>query len=283
MEVDSWLTGKRGISLPFTDEIELLYTTLNSRDYLYENAFKEAKRRNWKYLELRSGTGYSESVTPSLRYYTHKLGLNQEIQTLLNQCDSPTRRAIRKSERSKLKVHRSQSLESTAAYYDLHCLTRKRQGVPPQPWRFFKNIHKNVISRGKGSIFLASKESRPIAGALFLHHDKCAMYKFGASNFEYQSMRPNNLVIWKAIQWLVQNRYDRIDFGRTSLGNAGLRRFKQGWGTREEVLSYYRHDISSGNVEQLHDQSSGWYNPIFRTIPKFLSLAIGNLMYKHIA
>src|ERR1700749_563610 len=50
MEVDSWLTGRRGVSLPFTDDCEPIY----SDDQAFKSAFGEAKElgraRQWKYI-----------------------------------------------------------------------------------------------------------------------------------------------------------------------------------------------------------------------------------------
>src|SRR5438093_10744462 len=50
MEVDNWPKGRRGISLPFTDECSLLG---NGAEQIMEAAMKEGRVRNWKYLELR--------------------------------------------------------------------------------------------------------------------------------------------------------------------------------------------------------------------------------------
>ncbi len=50
------------------------------------------------------------------------------------------------------------SEEAMDDYYRLHCMTRKRQGVPPQPVSFFKNIFDFIVKQGKGNIFFAAYE-----------------------------------------------------------------------------------------------------------------------------
>ena len=44
MEVDSWLTGKRGVSLPFTDECARLCREAASGDRLWRRALDQAQR-----------------------------------------------------------------------------------------------------------------------------------------------------------------------------------------------------------------------------------------------
>ena len=71
-----------------------------------------------------------------------------------------------------------------------------------------------------------------------------AVFKFGASDERFQTFRPTNLVFWDAIQFLAQKGFETLHFGRTSLGNDGLRRFKSSWGTTEETINYFRFDSS---------------------------------------
>src|SRR5205823_295553 len=117
--------------------------------------------------------------------------------------------------------------------------TRKRHGLPPQPVSFFLNIYEEVIKAGLGFLVMAKSGSRPVAAAVFFHHGKSAVYKFGASDESFQELRGNNLVMWEAIQSLARRGFKTLHFGRTSPANAGLRRFKLAWGTTEETISYY--------------------------------------------
>src|SRR5207249_1130974 len=53
MEVNSWLTGRRGVSLPFTDACEPLDHDASFRDSIIPEAIEHGRRRGWKYLEYR--------------------------------------------------------------------------------------------------------------------------------------------------------------------------------------------------------------------------------------
>jgi len=70
-----------------------------------------------------------------------------------------------------------------------------------------------------------------------------------------------------------------LDFGRTSLDNDGLRRFKLGWGTRERRIDYFRYDPRKDRFVTARDASSGWHNHIFKTLPIPLSRLIGAALY----
>lgn len=86
-------------------------------------------------------------------------------------------------------------------------------------------------------------EGKPIAGNVFFHFGKKALYKYGASDKNYQRLRANNLIMWEAIQWYCKNGYTHFCFGRTEPENDGLRQFKNGWGTREYDIRYYKYDL----------------------------------------
>ena len=58
MEVNSFLTGKRGVSLPFTDYCDPLIdegVEFPDRDGIFNKIVEFGKKRGWKYIELRGG------------------------------------------------------------------------------------------------------------------------------------------------------------------------------------------------------------------------------------
>src|SRR3990172_10530414 len=53
MEITSVLTGKRGVSLPFTDYCEPIGSGALQFPDMFNAAIAVGKKQNWKYLELR--------------------------------------------------------------------------------------------------------------------------------------------------------------------------------------------------------------------------------------
>ena len=283
MEVNSWLTGRRGVSLPFTDECAPLCADADSFRRLFQEVLEHARARSWNYLECRGGKPWFANAPASTSFYGHQLDLNAGETALWARVGGAVRRAVRKAEQSGLTVEFSQDLDAVRAFFGLLCRTRKRHGLPVQPFRFFESIHRHVLSLDQGWVVLARHGQVPVAGAVFFHFGKTVIYKFGASNEAFQHLRPNNLVMWEAIRWHARRGFGVLDFGRTSLENEGLRRFKLGWGTRERRIDYFRYDPRKAGFVTARDASSGWHNRIFKTLPIPLSRLIGAALYRHVA
>src|SRR5207253_9292547 len=115
--------------------------------------------------------------------------------------------------------------------------------ISPQPFEFFANFHRNVIAHNLGFVVMARLEGRPIAASVFVHFGSKAIYKYGASDENFQNFRGANVVMWYAIQWYARAGFDRLDFGRTEKANDGLRRFKLGWGAHEHLIHYFKYDL----------------------------------------
>lgn len=283
MEIRSSLTGNRAASLPFTDECEPLCENDASFSALFQAAVERGLARNWKYLEFRGGAQFFKTAHPALSFFGHRLKLDPDTTRLFAQFDSSVRRAIRKAEASDLTIEFTRSLDAVREFYHLLSRTRQRHGVPPQPFRFFAKIHQHVLAPEHGWVVLAKRGKIPVAGAIFFHFGKTALYKFGASNDVHQHLRGNNLVMWQAIQWYASRGFQLLDFGRTSLRNEGLRRFKLGWSSTEMQINYFKYDLCTRDFTLARDESSGWYNRVFNILPRSLSQLVGTLLYKHIA
>jgi CelD/BcsL family acetyltransferase involved in cellulose biosynthesis len=281
MEVDSWLTGRRGVGLPFTDDCEPLYSDPGLGKKLVQSVFEFGRARRWKYAEFRGGRELFEGVQPSLSFYGHELDLTGDEDRLFARLESSVRRAIRKSEKSGLTVEVTQTLAAMQAYYSLHCQTRKKHGMPPQSFGFFQNVHEHIVSRNKGIIVLACYQGNPAAGAIHFYGGRQAVYKFGASDESFQHLRGSNLVMWEAIKWLARNGSKSLHFGRTSIANEGLRKFKLGWGTKEHRMDYFKYDLQKDRYVTDTDESSGWHNQVFKALPAPISRVIGAALYKH--
>jgi len=234
MEVNSRLTGRRGVSLPFTDECALLSDGSAPTHGVFQEAINFGRSRKWKYLECRGTRKLAaEASSPSLSFFGHILPLSDREDRIFPRLHESVRRGIRKAENSEVRVEISESFDSLLIYYALHCKSRNRHGLPPQSVAFFQRIFQHVLSKGMGFIVVAKYRDNPVAAAMFFHFSDKAIYKFGASDWAFQHLRGNNLVMWEAIKWCRRSGHASLSFGRTSIANQGLRRFKLGFGTEE--------------------------------------------------
>jgi hypothetical protein len=281
MEVPSVLTGKRAVALPFTDSCDPLCADRMEFKELFRNAVEFGKLRGWKYIEFRGGEKLFDGAQPSTAFYSHQANLPFDENAFFSQLKSCVRRAIRKAEKSGVRAEISRELDAVSSFYSLHCKTRRKHGMPPQPFAFFKNIHKHVLGKNLGVVVLAHWKKTPVAGAIFFQNANSAIYKFGAADEEFQHLRGNNLVFWEAIRRFCRHGVKKLDFGRTSINNEGLRRFKLGWNTEEKKIGYFRFSLQQEGFVQAGDQSSGWHNHIFRILPMPASRMIGKALYRH--
>jgi hypothetical protein len=281
MEVGGAITKRRGVSLPFSDYCEPIVSDRATFEKMVEKAIAYASKRGWRNVEFRGGQGFFDTKEHFARYWGHRLNLEADFEHVLSTFRDSTRRNIRGAERAGVEAEILNSLAAVKEYYKLHCGTRKYQGLPPQPWTFFKNIHKHLISAGHGFVVLATYQGDVVAGAVFLHFGGNAIYKYGASKREYQSLRANNLVMWKAIRWYCENGYRSLSFGRTDMDNEGLRQFKKGWGAKEYLIKYYCYDVRKGEFLREGDRRATPFTGLFRRMPMSLLRTIGWLAYKH--
>jgi len=283
MEVKSILTGRRGVSLPFTDYCEPIISEGVSFEEVFNFVTTEGKKRDWNYIELRYCRNPSPLSFPSSTYLSHTLPLRKGDDSVFKGLRDSTKRNIKKAMGEGVEVKISDQPKSMEQFYRLNSVTRKRHGLPPQPFSFFKNVLELVIRKGHGIVVLALYQGKAIAASVFFHLGKKAIYKYGASDLTYQNLRANNLVMWEAIKWYSRNGYKSLCFGRTEPENQGLIQFKSGWGTTGHSINYYKYDFKKEAFVPGRSRTSGFHNRIFKNMPVPILNRVGALLYRHFA
>jgi hypothetical protein len=283
MELNGLLTGRRAIGLPFTDHAAPLIAEATHAPLLFEAVRTCGRARGWRTWECRGGHAWRPGTPASLSFYHHTLDLTVGEKELYSRFHPSFRRALRKALSHPLEVWTEDSAVAMDAYYALHCQTRRRHGLPPQPKAFFDSIQRHVIAGGHGRVFLVRHNGQPIAGAVFFHWNNLAIFKFGASDNNFQLFRPSNLLMWYCVAYYAGRDYARLDLGRTSLSNQGLRRFKLGLGSAETQLDYFKYNLQKDAFVTDRDRAHGWHNAVFRLLPIAVLRALGALLYRHMA
>lgn len=282
-EIRSVLTGRRGVSLPFSDYCDPLSRDDGSPFDALPWVFDYGKKRGWSYVELRVGDDLPDGFSPSETYFRHELELDRDPNKLLKSFRNSTVRNIQKATKSGVVARIDASHDGVKEFYRLNCLTRREHGLPPQPYRFFSLLHDRLISKGRGFVVLAEEHGTAIAANVYLHFGDRAFYKYGASDKRFQDLRAANLVMWEAIKRYATTGFRSLCFGKTELFQDGLRQFKTGWGTRESKIHYLRYDLGSGKYVESSSRVRGFHNHFFRAMPVIVSRAIGAFLYRHTA
>ena len=282
MEINSWLTGKRGVSLPFSDQVEPIAENQENFDSLLKKIISYGQKFGWKSIEIRGGSQFLGNQIPADTFKTHVLNIGDSHRSILKSFRDSTRRNIKKAEKKGLVAKTSRKREDLTSFYHLNCLTRKEHGLPPQPSFFFMQLFQHVIAKDNGQVVLVNNDSgNCIASSVFASFNKKSIFKYGASDKRFHHLRPNNLVLWESIKLYTQNGSRSYDFGRTDLDHKGLLQFKRGWGTEEGVIHYYNFDLKSQEFVTKYPKIKSSY-AIFKKMPIPLLKLIGRVLYRHI-
>jgi CelD/BcsL family acetyltransferase involved in cellulose biosynthesis len=286
--VESWLTGKRLVSLPFSDHCEPLIDTPEDLEAITVALEQESWREQWRYIEMRP-LQQLEMVTSlqraSIPYTFHLLDLAPDLDTLFRNCHkNSTQRKILRAEREGLQYREESSKEMLKHFYRLLTITRQRHQRPPQPRIWFANLMECFGDALK--IRVAFKAARPVAAVLTIRYKDTMVYKYGGSDPRFNNLGSMHLLLWRTIQEAKASGLRSLDFGRTDAGQQGLITFKQRWGTTQSSLVYSRYGLSDNVTHMFEPSTGGWKSRVAKYLlahmqPGVLSLA-GRALYRHV-
>jgi CelD/BcsL family acetyltransferase involved in cellulose biosynthesis len=240
------MLGPRIVALPFSDYCDPLVDSQESWAALVDQLLPEHLPITVRCLH--SVLPLADERFPLVKQAKwHRLDLKPELDTLWSQMHDSTHRAIRKSQREGVVVRVAQSEEELRAFFEMHLKVRKyKYGLLAQPYAFFQNIWRHFVEAQHGFLLLALFENKIVAGDFFLVWKDTLYYKFNASLFDDLSHRPNDLLIWAAVQRGKDLGLSFLDFGLSDIGQEGLIRYKRKFGTEEKTISFLRHEPNGG-------------------------------------
>lgn len=293
-EIESWLTGNRLVSLPFSDHCEPLVESQADGDAIVAALAAQTRPQPWRYIEMRplhsrfhlfSSLQTSSLQTRAVAYTLHLLDLRPDLDSIFRKCHkNSTQRKILRAQRESLEYREGSGPELLDAFYRLHAITRRRHRRPPQPRAWFLNL---IAGFGDAlKIRVAFHQHRPVAAVITIRHKQTMVYKYGGSDPRFNHLGSMHLLLWRAIREAKCAGLRCFDFGRTESGQHGLITFKKRWGTTQTELTYTRYSTSQ-NVSHLFEGSAAnWTTKaadylLERMEPNLLSL-IGRALYRHV-
>lgn len=281
--VDSWLTGRCAVSLPFSDHCEPLVEKPEELECLLSELQRDLHAGNARHIEIRPitplGRG-SKDLENTAGFCLHRLDLRPDLSEIFRGFHRDcVQRKIRRAEREGLNYEEGTSESQLSRFYHLLVLSRRRQQLPPQPLSWFRNL---IACMGDNlKILVASKDGRAVASILTLRHKDTLVYKYGCSDKQSSNLGGMHLLFWKAIQEAKTGGLLQFDLGRSDWDNHGLIAFKDRWGASRSDLEYRMSGKASARPA-----APGWRIQVARRIfghmpPALLPLA-GSLVYRHL-
>lgn len=285
--VESWLTGRRLVSLPFSDHCDPLFDPAESGQPDLVAALRmRMEQEGWQYVEMRPTHPIDSlgEAQAGLSYSHHQLDLTPDMETLFGNCHkNSTQRKVRRAEREGLIYEEGRTAILMDRFYDLMVVTRRRHGTPPQPKMWFQRL---ISSFGEHlKIRVALKGTTPVAAILTLRHKKALVYKYGCSDERFHNLGGMHLLMWKSICEAKQDGLRIFDFGRSDSNNPGLITFKDRWGAERSPLTYVRllgqpdpkRGVAFDDARLI--RMANW---ACKRLPAPLFRALGEIGYKHI-
>src|SRR5256886_17149474 len=199
--VSSRITGRRMVSLPFSDHCEPLVGRREDLEGLLQTVERDRAREGWIYVEIRPRTASAaprEGVEPVQRFAFPTIDLNPGLEEIAGRFHADCiRRKIRRAEREGVTYGEGQTEAPLAKFYALLLRTCRRRQLPPQPRDWFRNLVDSLRDRMK--IRLASKDGRPIASTWTLSFRVELVYKNECSNERFHNHVGVHFVLWNVI------------------------------------------------------------------------------------
>ena len=280
-EVRSWLTGRRLVSVPFSDHCQPLVDGPEQLDAILGSAQADARARGCRYVQIRPLV--APLGAPSFRseepLYHYRLDLGPDLDTLFKGVKYDVRKDVRRAERSDLRYEVGHDPATVSAYYRLHVMTRSTQAVPPQPISWFRNLADCLGDML--DIHLLLKDGTPIAGLVTIQHRAQLVWKYSASDPIKDRAGMGKLLMWKSICRAKERGATTLDMGRVEPDNAGLAQFKERWGARRSDFTYLRSPAPRQRGPRPRWMSNATRSVVPR-LPAAMLAAAGRLAYRHV-
>jgi len=232
------LRGPRRVAFPFSDYYDPLVTTPDDWQILSEHLVQEGSL-----LKLRCLHNPLPLDDPRFtlvnRARWHGLDLTPDEESLWARLDKKDRWALRKAEGMGVTVEATLDPAMLRQFFELHLRMRKyKYQMVAQPYAFFENIWRHLLAAGMGTLFVARQQETILGITLFLQWQNKFYYKFNASAPDTLALLPNDLMIWKGIQYAKAHGCHRLDFGLSDWDQSGLIRFKRKFADSEKTIAF---------------------------------------------
>lgn len=162
---------------------------------------------------------------------TFTLQTDTNVEFLWKNLARDKKRAVKKSTDYGLEVSESDDSQELRNYFEIYNVTMLRHSRHGLTLDFFHLLNRLLIKEGKAKLFLATDRGEIIAGIILLLHRERAYWWSGASLESSWRAHPNDLLLWRAIEWASKSGIRSIDLGPTpSDPESGLNIFKRHFG-----------------------------------------------------
>jgi hypothetical protein len=271
--------SRRMQSLPFSDYCGPLAASAGAREELMNALARySGAGRAW---EMRGSDGAPRWKTVNC-FSTWILGLARSPGAIEKNINEAYRRQARRARAEGIRIEKGSDREIVRRFYAMHLETRRRLGMPSQPWRFFELARDAFTPQDAFQIWIASHHGRDLAGLVLLRDGGNLYYKWAARLLGGPS-GANHQLVWSVVEEFAGGA-ETLDLGRTDNRNEGLVRFKRHLGAAPRALPYAYYPAAPRNVSaEMLAGTRGVMSKLWRWLPLAVTRKLGGTIYPYLA
>ena len=279
--------GARVVSLPFSDYCDPLVESCEDWETLFD-ALRSGGERVIVRCVHSTVTAADARLAVLKTARWHGLSLLPDLSALWRGLEPPKRRAIRRARRQGVELAALEGDAFLDAFYRLHLGVRKHKyRLLPQPRRFFDAIRRRFEEANAWYPLAARCGGRIVAAVILLRWGGTLYYKFSASDPAALDLRPNDFLMWRAIEFAAELGCAQLDLGLSDDDQSGLVRFKRQFGAEEKEIRFLCHDPGGAGADAAVEfrAALGRITQFLtdRAVPDEVTSAAGDRLYRYFA
>lgn len=200
---------------------------------------------------------------------------------------SSRRRKVRKALREGVVTRETTAAEDFEIFAELQSVTRRRQGAPDYPRRFFPAMAEHLGRGDAARLRLGFLDGRPVAGVILLR-DPCrdrVIYGYGASVADQDVLATgvNPRLLWESMEEAFAEGFATFSFGSTAVHHDKLLAYKTRFGAVSVPLPRVR--LPAGALPSVRE--GGVLNriaqPVLRNLPMAVFRSCSSIILSEVA
>lgn len=269
------LLGTRLVSLPFSDSCEPLARDAGARAELMRRLVESRIARS---IELRGASG--PAPWRNVDCFLHwRVDLERPFAEIQKTFGRHLKNKAKRARREGVTIDRGSGRDYMERFYLLQLVTRRRLGVPPQPFRFFDAVHNEFAPAGNCEIWFARHDGQDRAGLVLLRDGDELYYKWGARSDDGPP-GANHLLTASLVEEFAQQAKS-LDLGRCDSRNAGLVSFKSDLSGVSRRLTYAFYPAAPHTVSsEVLTGPAKLVSIVWKRLPLPLTRIAGEALYR---
>lgn len=269
----SRLFGHRLLSMPFFNYGGAIGTSADVEDALMRHAGEVALATGATSIEFRDINAREASWPCRDEKVQMILQLPESPDDLGKQLGSKRRSQIRRARKENPTVQRGGS-ELLNDFYEVFAITMRDLGTPVYSKRFFASILKYFPDNSE--LITIQLNGEPVSAALLVHHNGQLEIPWAGTLRKVNRFSINMLLYWEVLEHAIDRKFERFDFGRSTLDSSTFK-FKKQWGSEPLPMHWHYWTAPGTDVPKLNPDNPKYQRAIaaWQKLPLWTSKLIG--------